>query len=75
MRYIEDFVRRHGSERLIFGTDLYVSPPTYHYPHVLHEILEAPTLSHADKQNILCDNAERLFGRTLVASATTAAGT
>jgi predicted TIM-barrel fold metal-dependent hydrolase len=72
MRYIEEFVRRHGSERLIFGTDLYVSPPTYHYPHVLREILEAPALSDVDKQNILCDNAERLFGRTLVTAATAA---
>jgi uncharacterized protein len=68
MRYLEEFVRRFGPDRLIFGTDLYVAPPTYHYPHVLREILDAPDLTDADKQKIFCDNAERLFGRKLVAT-------
>jgi predicted TIM-barrel fold metal-dependent hydrolase len=66
MRYLEEFVRRFGADRLLFGTDLYVSPPSYHYPHVLREIIEAPSLTDDDKRKILCENAERLFGRKLV---------
>jgi predicted TIM-barrel fold metal-dependent hydrolase len=68
MQYLEEFVRRHGAERLLFGTDLYVSPPTYHTPHVLREIVDAPSLTDDDKRKILCENAERLFGRKLVAA-------
>jgi predicted TIM-barrel fold metal-dependent hydrolase len=33
----------------------------YLYPDVLHQILEAPTLTEQDKQNILWNNAKRLF--------------
>lgn len=61
-RLIEQFVTKFGSERLLFGTDLYLSPPMYNHPHVLHEILEATTLSEQDKRNIFYDNARRLFG-------------
>lgn len=60
-RLIEQFVAAFGSERVLFGTDLYVSPPMYNHPHVLHEILEAPTLTDQDKRNIFFDNARRLF--------------
>lgn len=60
-RIIEEFVASLGSERLLFGTDLYLNPPMYHYPHVLYEILQAPTLTDEDKQNIFWNNAQRLF--------------
>lgn len=60
-RIIEEAVARFGSERVLFGTDLYLDPVMYHYPHVLYEILEAPTLTEQDKQNIFWNNAQRLF--------------
>jgi predicted TIM-barrel fold metal-dependent hydrolase len=61
-RAIEDFVRRFGSERLLFGTDLYLSPqPLYVYPHILREILDAPTLTDDHRRDIFWNNAERLF--------------
>jgi predicted TIM-barrel fold metal-dependent hydrolase len=76
-RLIEEFVHRFGSERLLYGTDLHLGspytsaavvagtqgPPTsYHTPHVLTEIRDAPTLSGEAKQNILWRNTCRLFG-------------
>jgi hypothetical protein len=61
-RIIEEFVAQLGSERLIFGTDLYLYPQvSYHHPHVLYEILEAPALTDRDKQNIFWNNAQKLF--------------
>jgi predicted TIM-barrel fold metal-dependent hydrolase len=60
-RAIEEFVDRFGSERLLFGTDMYLSPPVYVYPHVLREILDAPTLTDAHRRDIFWNNAERLF--------------
>jgi predicted TIM-barrel fold metal-dependent hydrolase len=60
-RAIEEFVDRFGSERLLFGTDMYLSPPLYVYPHVLREILAAPTLTDAHRRDIFWNNAERLF--------------
>jgi predicted TIM-barrel fold metal-dependent hydrolase len=60
-RSIEEFVRRFGSERLLFGTDLYLSPPLYIYPHILREILDAPTLTDEHRRDIFWNNAERLF--------------
>lgn len=61
LRIIEEFVLQLGSERLIFGTDLYLKPLIYHTPHVLYEILAAPTLTEQDKKNILWNNAQKLF--------------
>ena len=60
-RYIDEFVGKVGSRRLLFGTDLYLNPPTYHYPHVLQEIMISG-ISEEDKRNILWNNARRLFG-------------
>jgi hypothetical protein len=44
---------------ILFDTDFYLDPVMYHYPHVLHEILEAPTLSEHEKQNIFWNNGQR----------------
>lgn len=65
-RPFEEFVDRCGSERLLFGTDMYLSPnpaetSKYVYPHVLREILDAKTLTDDDRRNIFWNNAERLF--------------
>jgi uncharacterized protein len=60
-RAIEEFVNRFGSERLLFGTDMYLSPPLYVYPHVLREVLDAPGLTDAHRRDIFWNNAERLF--------------
>jgi predicted TIM-barrel fold metal-dependent hydrolase len=61
-RIIEEFVSKFGSERLLFGTDLYFNPEMYHYPYVLYEVRDAPTLTEDDKRNIFWNNADRLFG-------------
>jgi len=60
-RLVDDFVEKIGSQRILFGTDLYVDPPMYNYPHVLQEILASPSLTEQDKQNIFWNNARRLF--------------
>ena len=60
-RIIEEVVADIGSERVLFGTDLYLAPQMYLYPDVLYQILEAPTLREQDKQNILWNNTKRLF--------------
>ncbi len=60
-RIIEEVVANIGSERVLFGTDLYLTPLMYLYPDVLYQILEAPTLTEQDKQNILWNNAKKLF--------------
>jgi predicted TIM-barrel fold metal-dependent hydrolase len=59
---LEEFVGRFGSDRLLFGTDLYLSPRTYQYPHVLQQILSSNGLSEEDKRNIFWGNSARLFG-------------
>jgi predicted TIM-barrel fold metal-dependent hydrolase len=64
-RILEEFVSRFGSERLVFGTDLYLSPPMYNHPHVLYEVLEAPSLTEQDRHNIFWNTARRLFGLPL----------
>lgn len=63
LRIIEEFVHSFGPERLLFGTDLYLDPPTYHYPHVYTEVREAPDLTDDDKSKIFWGNAERIFPR------------
>ena len=59
-RIVEEFVATFGSDRLLYGSDLYVSPPGYDVPHVLNEIMAAP-IGPQDRANILWDNAARLF--------------
>jgi predicted TIM-barrel fold metal-dependent hydrolase len=59
-RAFEEFVHALGSERLIFGSNLYL-PKSCVYPHVLREILDAPDLTAEDRRNILWNNAARLF--------------
>ncbi len=58
---IKKFLDRIGSERLLLGTDLYLSPRTWYSPGPLLEVahLDIPPM---DKQRILSDNALRLFG-------------
>jgi predicted TIM-barrel fold metal-dependent hydrolase len=60
-RIIEEVVANIGSERVLFGTDLYVAPLMYLHPDVLYQILDAPTLTDQDKHNIFWNNAQRLF--------------
>ena len=61
---IEEFVKTLGSERIIFGTDLYVNPLVYNVPQALYEI-EASPITDIDKDNIFWNNACRLFKRDL----------
>jgi len=60
-RLIREFVTKLGSERVVFGSDLYMSPPTYDVPFPLLEIREAD-LTADQKRDVLVGNFERLFG-------------
>ena len=63
-RSFERFVAAFGSERLIFGTDMYFHPdPVIVYPHAIREIQDAPTFTAQDRRNIFWENAVRLFPR------------
>jgi predicted TIM-barrel fold metal-dependent hydrolase len=64
--FIEDFTRRFGAERVVFGTDLYSYPVGRRISHILGQILES-SLSEAEKRAILAGNARRLFGLKEVA--------
>jgi hypothetical protein len=59
--FIEDFARRFGAERVVFGTDLYSHPVGRRISHLLPQIV-ASSLTEDEKQRILAGNAERLFG-------------
>ena len=58
---IEGFVRRHGAERVLFGTDLYSPPVGRRISHLLGQIRDA-SLPPRDEAAILGANARRLFG-------------
>jgi uncharacterized protein len=57
---IRQFVDSVGPERLVFGTDLYLTPRTWHAPGPLYEVLHMD-LPAAAKQQILAGNAIELF--------------
>ncbi|MBJ18219.1 MAG: amidohydrolase family protein [bacterium] len=59
--FIEDFARRFGVERVVFGTDLYSTPVGRRISHLLPQIKES-ALDQDEKQLILAGNARRLFG-------------
>ena len=59
--FIEEFARRFGADRVVFGTDLYSTPVGRRISHLLPQILECD-LSGDDKQAILAGNARRVFG-------------
>ena len=59
--FAEEFAKRFGAERVVFGTDLYSYPVGRRISHVLGQI-KASALSDADKAAILAGNARRLFG-------------
>jgi predicted TIM-barrel fold metal-dependent hydrolase len=59
--WIEKIVTALGSERLLFGSDLYVDPLMLRHNYALEEI-EASNLREDDRENILRRNAIRLFG-------------
>jgi len=59
--FIEDFARRFGAARVVFGTDLYSYPVGQRISHLLPQIL-ASSLPDADKAAILGGNARALFG-------------
>ncbi|HEY8217376.1 MAG TPA: amidohydrolase family protein [Acidimicrobiia bacterium] len=58
---IEEFARRFGAERIVFGTDLYSSPVGRRISHVLGQIVESDLPEDA-KARILGGNARALFG-------------
>lgn len=60
-RQIDQVVENISSKRVLFGTDLYLSPPNINYSSALEEVLGSFSLSEEDKRNILWNNARRLF--------------
>ena len=66
---IERYADVLGSERLLFGTDMYLNRLwAFQRPPVLDNILVSEHLSQADKDNILWANAQRLFAGRAVAA-------
>ena len=61
--FIEDFAKRFGAERVMFGTDLYSHPVGRRISHLLPQIVES-SLADDDKAAILGGNARHLFGVT-----------
>ncbi len=59
--FAEEFAVRFGSDRVVFGTDLYSYPVGRRISHLLGQIRES-ALSDDDKALILSGNARRLFG-------------
>jgi len=58
--YVKNFVEAVGSERMLFGSLFYSTPPSYEHCGTLAEI-KAAKISDRDKANILALNAKRLF--------------
>jgi uncharacterized protein len=58
--YVKNFVEAVGSERLVFGSLFYSTPPSYEHCATLEEI-HAAKIGEQDKANILSLNAKRLF--------------
>lgn len=61
-RVVQEFVAEFGAERVAFGSDLYTRPQTWDTPSTLLEIRAAESISEADRQLILVENARRLLG-------------
>ena len=59
--FIEEFARRFGAERVVFGTDLYSWPVGRRVSHLLGQIVDSE-LDDRDKALILGGNARSLFG-------------
>jgi predicted TIM-barrel fold metal-dependent hydrolase len=58
--FIEDFARRFGAERVVFGTDLYSHPVGRRISHLLPQVM-ASSLGEAEKAAILGGNARALL--------------
>jgi predicted TIM-barrel fold metal-dependent hydrolase len=58
--FIEDFARRFGAERVVFGTDLYSYPVGKRISHLLPQIIQS-ALPDVDKAAILGGTARRLL--------------
>ncbi len=58
---IRTFLDTVGAGRLLFGTDLYLTPRTWYAPAPLYEILHMD-IDPQEKRRILADNAVALFG-------------
>ena len=64
---IDRYVAILGSERLLFGTDMYLNRLwSGQRAPVLDDILESDQLSEADRDNIVWRNAQRVFSRLAV---------
>jgi hypothetical protein len=58
---IERFVKRFGSDRVLFGSDLYAMQPSYRKPTTTLEVIRNSQITKEEKANILRHNAVKLF--------------
>lgn len=61
-RVLERFVDAVGADRLVFGSDLYASPPWWRVPQPLLELQASPLAEQGLLDGVLGGNAARLFG-------------
>lgn len=61
-RGVEGFVKLLGSDRLLFGSDLYASRPSYRRATTTLDVVKNSQITEEDKAKILYRNARRLFG-------------
>jgi predicted TIM-barrel fold metal-dependent hydrolase len=59
--FLEQFAQHLGSDRVVFGTDLYSPPLGRRISHLVPQIIES-SLSRDDKAQIFGANARKLFG-------------
>lgn len=66
-RVLERFIDGVGAGRLVFGSDLYASPPWWRVPQPLVELQASPLAEDGGLDGVLGGNAAGLFGITLTA--------
>ena len=59
--YVQDAVNIVGADRLLWGSDMPSAMTRDTYQHFIDFVALHPTLNDQEKENILCNNAQKLF--------------